>query len=293
MEILGKKRENREEIKSESSSSFSINLYSMLNNPDLSNYIKWDQDDKSIIIFNHNDFAKEILPKFYKTDRFSSFVKQLNEYGFKSIQTGIKNVKRFKNKQINPTNLDEIKKKKKNYSDNDINLVEEESLDEETKIQNFQKILKNGKLSDGSLIEILFYLLEKIKEKNQKKNIERQNKNEHNNDLKIIKLNNNKLNVDTNQMHKMKGMILYLMRQKYELKNELNKKFVELINKYKIFKNENNTNNLTSLKLSLLNPDSNVSKSSKSSNSSNSANYQFNIMMCNNANFNNSFPLNN
>ena len=94
-------------------------------------------------------------------------------------------------------------------------------------------------------------------------------------------------------MHKMKGMILYLMRQKYELKNELNKKFVELINKYKIFKNENNTNNLTSLKLSLLNPDSNVSKSSKSSNSSNSANYQFNIMMCNNANFNNSFPLNN
>ena len=169
MEILGKKRENREEIKSESSSSFSINLYSMLNNPDLSNYIKWDQDDKSIIIFNHNDFAKEILPKFYKTDRFSSFVKQLNEYGFKSIQTGIKNVKRFKNKQINPTNLDEIKKKKKNYSDNDINLVEEESLDEETKIQNFQKILKNGKLSDGSLIEILFYLLEKIKEKNQKK----------------------------------------------------------------------------------------------------------------------------
>ena len=287
MEILGKKRENREEIKSESSSSFSINLYSMLNNPDLSNYIKWDQDDKSIIIFNHNDFAKEILPKFYKTDRFSSFVKQLNEYGFKSIQTGIKNVKRFKNKQINPTNLDEIKNIKKNYSDNDINLVEEESLDEETKIQNFQKILKNGKLSEGSLIEILFYLLEKIKEKNQKKNIERQNKNEHNNDLKIIKLNNNKLNVDTNQMHKMKGMILYLMRQKYELKNELNKKFVELINKYKIFKNENNTNNLTSLKLSLLNPDSNISNSS---NSSNSANYQLNIMMCNNANFNNYLP---
>lgn len=287
MEILGKKRENREETKSESSSSFSINLYSMLNNPDLSNYIKWDQDDKSIIIFNHNDFAKEILPKFYKTDRFSSFVKQLNEYGFKSIQTGIKNVKRFKNKQFNPTNLDEIKNIKKNYSDNDINLVEEESLDEETKIQNFQKILKNGKLSEGSLIEILFYLLEKIKEKNQKKNIERQNKNEHNNDLKIIKLNNNKLNVDTNQMHKMKGMILYLMRQKYELKNELNKKFVELINKYKIFKNENNTNNLTSLKLSLLNPDSNISNSS---NSSNSANYQLNIMMCNNANFNNYLP---
>ena len=88
-------------------------------------------------------------------------------------------------------------------------------------------------------------------------------------------------------MHKMKGMILYLMRQKYELKNELNKKFVELINKYKIFKNENNTNNLTSLKLSLLNPDSNISNSS---NSSNSANYQLNIMMCNNANFNNYLP---
>ncbi len=113
--MLGKKREIKEEetqYKS-SSSSFLIILYKILNDNDNENskYIQWSQDGKSIIISNKNDFAKEVLPKHYKTDNYHSFVKQLNSYGFRINKTGNKDEACYINEQFNKNKSeDEIRK---------------------------------------------------------------------------------------------------------------------------------------------------------------------------------------
>ena len=119
--MLGKKREIKEEEtqykSSSSSSSFLITLYRILNGNDNDNdnenskYIQWSQDGKSIIISNKNDFAKEVLPKHYKTDNYHSFVKQLNSYGFRKKQTGNKDEACYINEQFNKNKSeDEIRK---------------------------------------------------------------------------------------------------------------------------------------------------------------------------------------
>lgn len=44
--------------------------------------IKWNDDGDKIIISDKKKFSKEVLPKFFRTSNFSSFVRQLNFYRF-------------------------------------------------------------------------------------------------------------------------------------------------------------------------------------------------------------------
>ncbi|KAG0256384.1 stress-responsive transcription factor hsf1 [Mortierella polycephala] len=57
----------------------------MVKEPSSDSLIKWSDNGQSFIVANHVEFAKEVLPKFFKHNNFSSFVRQLNMYGFHKI----------------------------------------------------------------------------------------------------------------------------------------------------------------------------------------------------------------
>ncbi|KAI9343448.1 hypothetical protein DFJ73DRAFT_518707 [Zopfochytrium polystomum] len=63
---------------------FLSKLYSIVND-NSSNLIRWSSDGRSFIIENCDEFAKEVLPRFFKHSNLSSFVRQLNMYGFHKV----------------------------------------------------------------------------------------------------------------------------------------------------------------------------------------------------------------
>ncbi|KAF9108234.1 stress-responsive transcription factor hsf1 [Mortierella sp. GBA35] len=64
---------------------FLTKLYNMVGDEASNNLIKWSDDGQSFIVVKHVEFAKEVLPKFFKHNNFSSFVRQLNMYGFHKV----------------------------------------------------------------------------------------------------------------------------------------------------------------------------------------------------------------
>ncbi|KAF9952719.1 stress-responsive transcription factor hsf1 [Mortierella alpina] len=64
---------------------FLTKLYNMVGDEASNNLIKWSDDGQSFIVVRHVEFAKEVLPKFFKHNNFSSFVRQLNMYGFHKV----------------------------------------------------------------------------------------------------------------------------------------------------------------------------------------------------------------
>lgn len=61
---------------------FLLKLYEILENKDYKDIIHWSEDGKYFIVQNLHDFTEKILPKYYKHNNFSSFIRQLNMYDF-------------------------------------------------------------------------------------------------------------------------------------------------------------------------------------------------------------------
>ncbi|KAI9209701.1 uncharacterized protein BJ171DRAFT_418076 [Polychytrium aggregatum] len=60
-------------------------LYNMVNDPSTNDLIHWSEDGTTFVVPRHEDFAREVLPRFFKHNNFSSFVRQLNMYGFHKV----------------------------------------------------------------------------------------------------------------------------------------------------------------------------------------------------------------
>ncbi|KAI8338077.1 hypothetical protein BC941DRAFT_494379 [Chlamydoabsidia padenii] len=60
-------------------------VYNMVNDPSSDELIRWSTDGKSFFVLRHEDFARSVLPRFFKHSNFSSFVRQLNMYGFHKV----------------------------------------------------------------------------------------------------------------------------------------------------------------------------------------------------------------
>ncbi|KAJ1981638.1 Flocculation suppression protein [Dimargaris xerosporica] len=60
-------------------------LYSMVEDPANQSLIHWSRCGKKFTVTNHNELAREILPRYFKHGNWQSFVRQLNMYGFHKV----------------------------------------------------------------------------------------------------------------------------------------------------------------------------------------------------------------
>ena len=86
--MLNKKKARTRKF-SYNNKSFLTKLYDIINDINYKDIISWNIDGTGIIIKNRKTLCQLVLPKFYNHHNYSSFVRQLNLYGFHKIQ-GIK-----------------------------------------------------------------------------------------------------------------------------------------------------------------------------------------------------------
>lgn len=59
---------------------FLIKTYEMIDDPLTNSVVSWSHSGCSFVVWNPPEFAQVLLPKYFKHNNFSSFVRQLNTY---------------------------------------------------------------------------------------------------------------------------------------------------------------------------------------------------------------------
>ncbi|CAA0813303.1 Heat stress transcription factor A-4c [Striga hermonthica] len=62
---------------------FLVKTYEMVDNPLTDAVVSWSRSGLSFAVWNPTQFAADLLPKYFKHNNFSSFIRQLNTYGFR------------------------------------------------------------------------------------------------------------------------------------------------------------------------------------------------------------------
>ncbi|CAN8308281.1 unnamed protein product [Cochlearia groenlandica] len=64
---------------------FLTKTYQLVEDPIYDEMISWNEDGSTFIVWRPAEFARDLLPKYFKHNNFSSFVRQLNTYGFRKV----------------------------------------------------------------------------------------------------------------------------------------------------------------------------------------------------------------
>lgn len=67
---------------------FLMKTYMLVEDPATDEVISWNGDGTGFVVWQPAEFARDLLPTLFKHSNFSSFVRQLNTYGFRKVATG-------------------------------------------------------------------------------------------------------------------------------------------------------------------------------------------------------------
>ena len=141
--------------------SFLSKLFDILNNTNNNSAISWDSEGKKIVISDIVKLCNEVLPKFYKHKNYSSFIRQLNLYGFHKTRGILDNSEKYEHekftKNITKEEIKQISKvaRQKHMIKSLDTFINSNNKDEETK-ENDLVVVPNDK--------VLNYLTKKIDE---------------------------------------------------------------------------------------------------------------------------------
>jgi len=66
---------------------FLSKTYAVVSDPATASTVSWAPDGNSFVVWQPAEFARDVLPQYFKHNNFSSFVRQLNVYGFRKVHS--------------------------------------------------------------------------------------------------------------------------------------------------------------------------------------------------------------
>lgn len=76
-----------EYVRKASAPPFLVKTYMMVEDPSTDAVISWNDGGTAFVVRQPAEFARDLLPTLFKHSNFSSFVRQLNTYGFRKVVT--------------------------------------------------------------------------------------------------------------------------------------------------------------------------------------------------------------
>ena len=232
---------------------FLIKLYQILETSDFQDIINWSENGKSFIVKNIHDFTEKILPKYYKHNNYSSFIRQLNIYDFHKTRNN-NNFHIFQHKNF-------IKGERKL-----LKMIKRKNKKERIKFRFFKiqnlgnKSINNSikkKITKNSLENKLDYLIKNINENyNKQKFLEEkiESLQKKNKDFLIQNINMIQLTISKSEYNKKLEAVIYFIleiivkKQSLQKGNVENRNDVNNVNNFSEIDNNNIKININNLK---------------------------------------------